>query len=160
MTALPLQLPTKKNDDLTSRNGFRFKWGAPEGVQIPPIGDFSPPIAVAKSEFHLSPCAPRAVWAQTGLGEGASVCARTPFPLVGDDVSASRKAPLCKGSSAAGGEGLFGSEFCLPTDPSEHKLSFPPRNGGFINFFFPKKKKLQKEVGERAARPPCRSNCR
>ena len=31
---------------------------------------------------------------------------------------------------------------------------------GFINFFFPKKKKLQKEVGERAARPHPRTSYR
>ena len=49
------------------------------------------------------------------------------------------------------------NELFPPTEPSAHELSFPPRNGGFINFFFPKKKKLQKEVGERAARPPCRT---
>ena len=44
-TALPLQLPTKKNGDLTSRKGFRFKCAAPDELQIPPIGDFSPPSA-------------------------------------------------------------------------------------------------------------------
>ena len=46
-TSVPLDRPAapitdKENSDLTSRNGFRCKWGAPEGVPIPPFTDFSP----------------------------------------------------------------------------------------------------------------------
>ena len=31
-----------ENSDLTSRTSHRCKWGAAEGLQVPPIGDFSP----------------------------------------------------------------------------------------------------------------------
>ena len=41
---------------------------------------------------------------------------------------------------------------------AQNPFSSPKR--GFINFFFPKKKKLQKEVGERAARPLSRTGYR
>ena len=42
--------------------------------------------------------------------------------------------------------------------PRTISLSLPER--GVINFFFPKKKKLQKEVGEPAVRSPRRAGCR
>ena len=55
MASVPLDRPAapitdKDNSDLISRKNFRFKWGATEGLQIPPFTDFSPPSACGRAQ--------------------------------------------------------------------------------------------------------------
>ena len=48
LTAPTRGLPSKKNSDLTLRRNWRCKWGASEGLEVPPITDFSPPSAYGR----------------------------------------------------------------------------------------------------------------
>ena len=112
-TSVPLDRPAapitdKENSDLISRRNFRFKWGATERLQTPPIRDFSPPSAYGRiriSSRALRPARRMGTDGACAWGFFARLC-----PL---SVTFRATSPL--------GEP---NESPRPTEPSAHNLHF------------------------------------